>query len=211
MIHLREKFYELIRAPGGPVFSRWYFMCGVLAPASVVILLAVDYVDTMKLIENFIRGICGSMSAQPSSYCTSVFSVRDAAMRYSLGYRVDGLSRELMLFVFLASLVNFSIQILCTFIFKANLVSFKKNILVVERVTYLKYETLLGTLFLLCLVFWLQFCLGGSLPHDADSFKLSQESLSIVQYVFYSFLAQCLFGFSVCFWIVSIRSKVVTD
>lgn len=207
MKHARELIDELARSPGGPVFSRWYFMCSLLIPVSVVALLAVNYVETVKAIEHLTRDLCGSMRVQSSGYCVAFFSVRDTFVRYYIFDRVNGLTHEIMLFGFFVSFLNFVVQFASPFFFKVNFVNFKKNMLHAERVMHLKFTTILVLGFLLFFIGWLAVSFGASLPHDPSSLRLSQRGSSMGQYFFYAFLGQYLAGYFLSILIVSVRAR----
>ena len=210
MRHFREMYRELVVSQGGSVFSFWYFMCGVLVPVSVFVLLASNYADTVKAIENFISYLCGPTSDLSSGYCASVFSVRDTVVRYSMAVRVEGLTRELMLFGFFVSCLNLVIQILTSFLFNSHLGNFKENSLRVEKFFHLRVDVIFCFLFFLFFSFWLDTIFGALLPHDSINLKLSQRESSVLEYFFYCFLGQYLVGISLSVWIVLWRSRVET-
>lgn len=210
MRYFREMYRELVLSQGGSVFSVWYFMCGVLVPVSVFVLLASNYADTVKAIEYFMRDFCGPMSDLSSGYCATVFSVRDTVVQNFKATRVEGLTRELVLFGFFVSCLNFAIQILTSFLFNAHWGNFKENTLRVEKFFHLRIEVVFCLAFLLFLSFWLYTIFGAMLPHDEINLKLSKQESSILEYFFYCFLGQYLVGISLSGLIVEFRSRVAT-
>jgi len=208
MKFLQRLYGELIMSPGGRVYSAWYFMCGILLPVSVVALLTVNYIETVKAIESLISGFCDFTSPESSERCTTVFSIRDAVLQYSLAVRVEGLTRELMLFGFFVSFANCVIQILSTFFFNVNLANLNKNILKVEKFFYLRSEMILGLAFVFFFYCWLGASFGAFLPDDVNNLRLSQRRISVVQYFFFCFLTQYLVGFTISIFILVLRSKV---